>query len=41
MKEDFPILKDVVYLDHFGKCWDFAERQPDEGWQDKWLDPRD
>jgi len=30
-------VKDVVYLDRFGTPWPFAEAQPDEGWQGRWL----
>jgi nitroreductase len=30
-------VKEVVYMDTFGARWDFAEAQPDEGWQERWL----
>jgi len=30
-------VKDVVYLEKFGERWPFAEAQPDEGWQARWL----
>ncbi|MBI2765675.1 MAG: nitroreductase family protein [Chloroflexi bacterium] len=30
-------VKSVVFMDRFGEPWPFAERQPDEGWQAKWL----
>lgn len=30
-------LKDVAFLDRFGGRWAFAEEQPPEGWQDRWL----
>ena len=31
-------VADVVYLDTFGARWPFAQQQPAEGWQDRWLD---
>ncbi len=31
-------VADVVYLDRFGAQWPFAQRQPPDGWQDRWLD---
>ena len=31
-------VKQVVYDGGFGKTWAFAQAQPDEGWQEKWLD---
>jgi nitroreductase len=30
-------VKDVVFLEKFGARWPFAEAQPDEGWQSRWL----
>jgi nitroreductase len=30
-------VKQVVYLEEFGARWDFADAQPDEGWQSRWL----
>jgi nitroreductase len=30
-------VKDVVYLEKFGARWPFADEQPDEGWQSRWL----
>ncbi len=33
-------VKDVVYMDAFGTRWDFAETQPDEGFQARWLDSK-
>ena len=30
-------VKDVVYMNHFGERWDFAESQTEIGWEDKWL----
>jgi nitroreductase len=30
-------VKDVVYMGRFGQRWDFAEAQPDEGWQGRWI----
>jgi nitroreductase len=30
-------VRDVVYHDRFGEKWAYAESQPDEGWQDKWI----
>ena len=30
-------VRDVVYINHFGERWDFAEAQADIGWEDKWL----
>jgi nitroreductase len=32
-------VRDVVYDNRFGEKWAFAEDQPDEGWQDKWIQP--
>jgi nitroreductase len=32
-------VHEVVFLERFGRGWPFAEEQPDEGWQDRWLDP--
>lgn len=30
-------VRDVVYDNRFGEKWSFAEEQPDEGWQEKWI----
>ena len=30
-------VRDVVYANRFGEKWAFAESQPDEGWQDRWV----
>jgi nitroreductase len=30
-------VKRVVYWNHWGQSWGFAEAQPDDGWQTKWL----
>jgi nitroreductase len=30
-------VHEVVYLERFGQPWPFAARQPEEGWQDRWL----
>lgn len=30
-------VRDVVFDNRFGEAWDFAESQPDEGWQAKWI----
>ena len=30
-------VKRVVYLDRWEQPWPFAEAQPDEGWQARWL----
>ncbi len=30
-------VKAVVYRERFGERWPFAEEQPDEGWQARWL----
>lgn len=30
-------VRDVVYMDRFGERWPFAEGQPDEGWQARWI----
>jgi len=30
-------VHEVVYMDRFGERWPFAEAQPDEGWQAKWI----
>ncbi len=30
-------VKDVVYMNHFGERWNFAESQTKIGWEDKWL----
>ena len=30
-------VKDVVYLEKFGGRWSFADAQPDEGWQGRWI----
>jgi len=31
-------VREVVYMDKFGQRWPFAEHQPDEGWQAKWVE---
>lgn len=33
-------VRDVVFMEQFGERWPFAAQQPDEGWQDRWLDQR-
>jgi nitroreductase len=30
-------VRDVVYMDRFGERWPFAEGQPEEGWQARWI----
>jgi len=30
-------VRDVVYMDRFGESWGFADEQPDEGWQGRWI----
>lgn len=30
-------VADVVYMDRFGKTWNYAAQQPPRGWEDKWL----
>ncbi|MBI5947509.1 MAG: nitroreductase family protein [Chloroflexi bacterium] len=30
-------VKDVVYLERFGAAWEFAAKQPENGWQDRWV----
>lgn len=30
-------VAEVVFDDRWGKRWTFAEQQPPEGWQDRWL----
>lgn len=30
-------VRDVMYLNRYGQRWPFAEHQPEEGWQAKWL----
>jgi nitroreductase len=30
-------VKDVVFVEKFGARWPFAEAQPNEGWQSRWL----
>ena len=32
-------VRDVVYMNHFGERWEYAEGQPDTGLQEKWLGP--
>lgn len=32
-------VADVVFDNRFGQRWAFAENQPPEGWQDRWLRP--
>jgi nitroreductase len=32
-------VRDVVFLERFGRSWPFAEEQPEEGWQDRWIEP--
>jgi nitroreductase len=31
-------VKSVVFREQFGSVWEFAEQQPDEGWQARWID---
>lgn len=31
-------VKKVVFRERFGQAWSFAEQQPDEGWQSRWVD---
>jgi nitroreductase len=31
-------VKSVVFREQFGAVWEFAEQQPDEGWQARWID---
>lgn len=31
-------VRDVVFLERFGRRWPFADEQPEEGWQDRWLE---
>ncbi len=31
-------VHEVVYLERFGAAWPFARSQPDEGWQDRWIE---
>jgi hypothetical protein len=30
-------VKDVVYLERFGQPWPFAQDQPANGWEERWL----
>lgn len=30
-------VRDVVFDNRYDQPWEFARKQPDEGWQDKWL----
>ena len=30
-------VKRVVFRERFARCWEFAEKQPDEGWQARWI----
>lgn len=30
-------VKAVVYNEHFGEAWPFAQSQPDEGWGERWI----
>ena len=30
-------VKAAVYLERFGQPWPYAQSQPDEGWQSRWL----
>ncbi|GBD23512.1 5,6-dimethylbenzimidazole synthase [bacterium HR29] len=32
-------VKNVTFLERWGRRWPFAEAQPDEGWQGRWLQP--
>ncbi len=34
-------VADVAYLERFGERWGFAEGQPAEGWEERWLHPGD
>jgi hypothetical protein len=31
-------VKEVAYLEKFGTRWPFADAQPDEGWQSRWVE---
>jgi nitroreductase len=31
-------VRDVVFVERFGRRWSFAEEQPEEGWQERWLE---
>jgi len=31
-----PVAK-VAFVNHWGESWPFAEQQPTQGWQDRWL----
>lgn len=33
-------VKKVVYWEKFGREWEFAAEQPDDGWGDRWTDGR-
>jgi hypothetical protein len=30
-------VSEVVFLDDFGEAWDFAVKQPGNGWENRWL----
>lgn len=30
-------VSEVVFLDDFGEAWDFAIKQPENGWENRWL----
>jgi nitroreductase len=34
-------VKDVVYIERFGARWPYADSQPDDGWQARWLESPD
>lgn len=34
-------VKQVVFIDRWQQPWPFAEAQPDDGWGDRWLRPRE
>jgi nitroreductase len=31
-------VREVVFLERFGRSWPFAEEQPEEGWQERWIE---
>jgi nitroreductase len=31
-------VKDVVFMERWQNPWPFAAEQPEEGWQDRWID---
>lgn len=30
-------VRQVAFLDHWGESWPFAKKQPDDGWQSRWV----